>query len=80
MYTRSTVLILKSRDDLQHIVDEFGRECEIMSLKVKTDKIKVLVVSKDQRANLGKVKKSVEEQEEDSKHEYFKEMITVAGV
>ena len=30
----------ESREDLQHIVDEFGWMCDKMSLKINTDKSK----------------------------------------
>ena len=41
-----TVMMELGRNDVLNILDEFGRACDIMSLRINVDKVKVLVVRK----------------------------------
>ena len=50
LHANDTVFSAESREDLQYIVNEFGRMCDRMKLKITVDKSKVLVVKEDQRA------------------------------
>ena len=47
MYEDDTVLLEESSEDLQQIVNDFGRACVRISLKINFGKIKVLVVGMD---------------------------------
>ena len=44
----------ESRENLQHVVNKSKRVCEGMSLKIEVDKIKVMVIMKNQTANVEK--------------------------
>ena len=54
----------KSREDPQHTINEYEMACDRTSLKISVGKSKVLVVSKDQRTNCGKLKVKAEVMEE----------------
>ena len=44
-----TIFIPESREDLQYIMNDFGKEYNGMRLNINTYKSKVLVIMKDQR-------------------------------
>ena len=53
LYADDTVLIDDSKENLQHLLSEFGRVCERRKLKVNVEKSKVMMCSRrEDRANL----------------------------
>ena len=62
----------KTRNQIQHIVDDFGETCDRMRLKINAGKSKVLVVKKDQR-------RSCEEIKEVDKFKYLGAIVSADG-
>ena len=66
-----TVLVVETREHLQHIVSEFER------LKIKVWKSKVLTARKDQMGSCEKVRVNWEEMQVVNKFNYFEVMISM---
>ena len=72
-------MVAKTREYLQHIVNEFERLCDSKELKINVGKSKVLVVKKHQRRSWEKVRASGEEMQEVYKFNYLGVMISTDG-
>ena len=51
LYADDTVLMAKTHDDLQHILNKFGVYCNTWKLKANTDKTIVIVFSRREKIN-----------------------------
>ena len=58
LYTKDTVLVAATRENLQHIANESARACDSMRMKINNSKSKMLAVKEDQKGSCEKVRVS----------------------
>ena len=80
LYADDTVLVVETREHLQHIVSEFERACDSTGLKINVGKSKVLTIKKHRMESCEKVTVNGQEmQEVVDKFNYLGVMISTDG-